>query len=224
MGSTFLTDAWRAVEARSEPELTGMAGWVVDVVGALGTLGVALLVALENIFPPLPSEVILLVAGFVASRGELSIPAVIIAATCGSLVGALALYYLGAGLGRDRVRGWIARLPLVEIKDLDRAERWFDRYGGRAVLICRCVPVVRSLISLPAGVKRMSPYTFVPYTLLGSGLWNTIFVVAGYQLGRRWQSIGRYSDILNGVVLALIGIALSYFVIVRLRRRWKSDR
>jgi membrane protein DedA with SNARE-associated domain len=96
------------------------------------------------------------------------------AATIGSLLGALALYALGAGLGHDRLQGWVARMPLVEVADLDRAQGWFDRHGGRAVLIGRCVPVVRSFVSIPAGVQRMPMRTFVPYTVLGSGVWNVI--------------------------------------------------
>lgn len=205
--------------AAAASPLGGLAGWVVGVVDGMGPVGIGLLVAAENLFPPIPSEVILPVAGYVASQGRMSVVAAIIAATVGSMLGALALYALGAGLGRHRLRRWAERMPLVEVADLDRAEGWFDRHGGRAVLIGRCVPVVRSLISIPAGVERMSLRTFVPYTVLGSGVWNSIFVVAGYQLGARWESVGRYSGVLNQVVLAAITVMVVKFLATRIHRR-----
>lgn len=203
----------------SRPELDGLAGFVVDVVDRLGAVGVGLLVAAENLFPPIPSEVVLPVAGYVASQGRMNVVAAVLAATIGSLLGALALYAFGAMVGRDRLRHWIERMPLLEVADFDRTERWFDRHGGRAVLLGRCVPVVRSLISIPAGVERMPLRTFVPYTLLGSGVWNTLFVVAGYQLGARWEDIGRYSGLINNIILASIAVLTVRFLVKRLRRR-----
>ena len=210
--------------AAADKELTGLAGWVVDVVESLGPVGVGLLVAAENLFPPIPSEVILPVAGYVAGQGKMNLFAAIIGATVGSVLGALALYALGAGLGRERLRRWAARMPLVDVEDLDKAEAWFARRGGKAVLFGRCVPVVRSLISIPAGVARMPLRTFLLYTLIGSLVWNSIFVVAGYQLGARWEDAGKYSDILNAAVLGIIGLSIAYFVVSRLRRRRTASR
>lgn len=200
-------------------ELTGLVGWVVSVIEALGPVGVGLLVALENIFPPLPSEVVLPVAGYVASQGGMSLVWAVVAATLGSLVGAWALYGIGAAVGRVRLRRWLEKVPLVEVEDLDRAEAWFVRHGGAAVLVGRCVPVVRSLISVPAGVERMPLWRFSLYTTLGSLVWNGGLIVAGYALGSRWEDIGRYSDWLNLVVYVILAWLVGRFVWTRLRRR-----
>lgn len=200
-------------------DLTGLAGWVVDVVDALGAAGIGLLVAAENVFPPIPSEVILPLGGYLAGQGRLSFWAVLTAATLGSVLGALALYFLGAVLGRDRLRRLVDRLPLLEIADLDRAEGWFHRHGTGAVLIGRVIPVVRSLISVPAGVERMGLARFLLLTAVGSGIWNALFVTLGFQVGERWTSIGDYSNIINAVVLAVLAGLLALFVIRRRRSR-----
>ena len=205
--------------AQSEQELTGLAGWVADVIDALGPVGVGLLVALENLFPPIPSEVVLPLAGFLAGQGRMGLPLVIAAATIGSLLGALARYALGAVLGRDRLARALERLPLADADDLDRAERWFERHGGTAVLTGRLVPVVRSLVSIPAGVERMPLLRFSVYTLLGSAAYNTVLVVLGYQLGQRWESVGAYSSLLSAAVVGLLGLALAVVVVRRLRSR-----
>lgn len=205
-----------------DPELTGLAGWVVGVVDALGPIGVGLLVALENLFPPIPSEVVLPVAGYVASQGRMSLAWAIVGATLGAVLGAWLLYLIGAGLGRDRIRRWLERIPLMEVEDLDRAESWFTRHGGAAVLIGRCVPVVRSLISVPAGIERMPMTRFLMYTTIGSAVWNSALVVAGYVLGAQWEDVGHYSDYLNYAVYAVIVIVVVRFVWTRLRRRRTS--
>jgi membrane protein DedA with SNARE-associated domain len=206
-------------KSASEAELTGLVGWVVSVIESLGPLGVGLLVGLENLFPPLPSEVVLPVAGFVASQGGMSLVGAVVAATLGSLVGAWALYGIGAAVGRVRMRRWLGKVPLVEVDDLDRAEGWFVRHGGAAVLIGRCVPVVRSLISIPAGVERMPLWRFSLYTTIGSLVWNGVLIGAGYALGSQWEDIGRYSDWLNLVVYVIIAVLVGRFVWTRLARR-----
>lgn len=205
-------------------ELTGLAGWVVSVVETLGPVGVGLLVALENLFPPIPSEVVLPVAGYVASQGEMNLTGAIVGATAGAVAGAWALYGLGAWLGRERLRRWLARIPLMEVEDLDRAEAWFDRHGGAAVLIGRCVPVVRSLVSVPAGLERMPQTRFLLYTAVGSAVWNTLLIVAGYVLGAQWEDVGHYSDYINYAVYAAIAFVLVRFVWTRLRRRRLAAR
>jgi membrane protein DedA with SNARE-associated domain len=210
--------------ATGGPELTGLAGWVVSVVEALGPLGVGLLVALENLFPPIPSEVVLPVAGYVASQGQMSLGWAIVGATLGAVLGAWILYGLGAWFGRDRLRRWLDRMPLMEVEDLDRAEGWFTRHGGAAVLIGRCVPVVRSLVSIPAGLEKMSQPTFLLYTTLGSAVWNSALVTAGYVLGAQWEDVGHYSDYINYAVYAVIAFVLIRFVWTRLRRRRLADR
>ena len=200
-------------------ELTGLVGLIVDMVAAIGAIGVGLAVALEVVVPPIPSEIVLPLAGFLAGRGEFSVVSAIVWSTVGSVVGALAAYWLGAALGRQRIDRLWARIPLSEPRDLDRADAWFADHDAGAVFIGRFIPVVRSLISIPAGVERMSLGRFVVLTALGSGLWNTVFVLLGYQLGSRWREVGRYSDILNIVTISAIVIVTAVAAGRRIRRR-----
>jgi membrane protein DedA with SNARE-associated domain len=216
--------ALAAQAAGGSAELTGLAGWVVSVVEALGPVGVGLLVALENLFPPIPSEVVLPVAGYVASQGQMNLVAAIVGATVGAVAGAWLLYGLGVWFGRERLRRWLEKIPLMEVADLDRAESWFVRHGGAAVLIGRCVPVVRSLVSVPAGLERMPQPRFLLFTAIGSAVWNTALIVAGYVLGEQWEDVGRYSDWINYAVYAAIAIVVVRFVWTRLRRRRAAAR
>ncbi|WHP16725.1 DedA family protein [Cellulomonas sp. ES6] len=221
---TALALAARAAAPASSPELTGLAGWVVSVVEALGPAGVGLLVALENLFPPIPSEVVLPVAGYVASQGDMHVGWAVVGATVGAVAGAWVLYGLGVWLGRERLRRWLERIPLMEVEDLDRAESWFVRHGGAAVLVGRCVPVVRSLVSVPAGLERMPQVRFLVYTALGSAVWNSALVVSGYVLGEQWEDVGHYSDYINYAVYAAIVVIVVRFVWTRLRRRRLAAR
>jgi len=207
------------VTAAPATELTGLAGFAADVITALGATGVGLLVALENLFPPIPSEVILGLAGYLASQGRLTLPAVIVAATAGSLLGALILYGLGTAIGEHRLVAIVDRVRFVSTADLHRANAWFDRHGGLAVLLGRFIPVVRSLISIPAGLRRMPLGRFCVYTTLGSATWNTTFAVLGYALGERWQNIGRYSTWINTTILIALALALLIPLARRLRNR-----
>ncbi len=203
----------------STPEPTGgVAGWAVDLMERLGGPGAGLAVALENLFPPLPSEVILPLAGFTASRGELSLAGALFWTTLGSVLGALALYAVGAMLGRDRARAIAVRLPLLNVSDLDRTEAWFIRHGSKAVFFGRMIPIFRSLISLPAGVERMPLGRFTLLTALGSLLWNSVFVLAGYHLGENWPLVERYAGVLQKVVIVVVACAVGYFVVSRLGR------
>lgn len=218
-----LADPSLVASAGADPsQLTGLAGWVVDVVDALGPIGVGALVALETLFPPVPSEVVLPVAGFLAGQGHMALVTTIVAATVGSVVGAILLYALGARLGRPRLRRAIDAIPLVDRGDLERAESWFDRHGGMAVLTGRVIPVVRSLVSLPAGLERMSVPLFLVLTAVGSAVYNSVLVGAGYVLGDRWTDVGRYSDLLNWVVIGGMAAALAWFVVARLRRNRRA--
>jgi len=210
-----------ALQATQEPA-GGFAGWATDLMERLGAPGAGIAVALENLFPPLPSELILPVAGFAAARGELGLVSVIVFTTLGSVIGALALYGVGAGLGRDRTRRLAERLPLVKLKDVDKAEEWFDRHGSKAVLIGRLVPVVRSLISVPAGVERMRVLLFVPLTAAGSLVWNSLLILAGHQLGERWHVVESSIGVFQKVVIAGAVAAVVWFVVVKLRTR-RSD-
>ncbi|MGN9813570.1 DedA family protein [Micromonospora sp. BQ11] len=200
-------------------QFSGLTGWVADVIDAMGALGVALLVALENVVPPIPSEIVLAMAGYLSSAGRFNVVLIVLAATAGSLGGALLLYWLGAGLGEDRLKRWLDRLPLVDTDDLEKADRWFERHGRWAVLFGRLVPVVRSLVSVPAGANRMPMGEFVLFTTLGSGVWNTVIVGLGYALGTRWKDVDRYSSWFNYAIFALFAIMIASWAVKKVRRR-----
>ena len=199
-----------------------MTDWVTDVIDALGPAGVAFLVALENLFPPIPSEVVLPLAGFVAGRGDANVVVMVVAATIGSLIGALALYAIAALIGPDRFRVFVLRFGkyfAVQPHEIDRAESWFDHHANRAVLICRCVPLIRSLVSIPAGFRRMPLAPFVVYTLIGSLVWNVLLVGAGYILGDRWEQVEDYVGIMQLLVIVTIVGAVAWFLWTRVGRR-----
>jgi membrane protein DedA with SNARE-associated domain len=201
----------------------GLAGFATGLMETLGAPGAGLAVALENLFPPLPSELILPLAGFTASQGEISLVAAIVWTTIGSLTGALLLYGLGALLGRDRMRAIAARVPLVEVSDVDRSEEWFARHGTKAVFFGRMLPVFRSFISIPAGIERMPLASFVLLTTLGSAIWNTAFIVAGYLLGENWHVVDGYASWFQWVVLGAVVVAMGWFVTSRLRKIKSRD-
>lgn len=209
-----------AATAATSPETTGgLVGWVTSVMEALGGPGAGLLVALENLFPPIPSEVILPLAGFTASQGNLSLVGAIIWTTLGSLVGATVLYYIGALVGRERIR-WIAdKLPLVNVADFDKTEAWFGKHGTKAILIGRLIPIFRSLISIPAGIERMPLPIFLGLTGIGSLVWNSALIGAGYGLGENWHVVERYIGWFQAAVIVVCVLAVAYFVVSRLRKR-----
>ncbi|MEV4198958.1 DedA family protein [Micromonospora globbae] len=200
-------------------QLGGLTGWVAGVIDAAGLVGVALLVALESVVPPIPSEIVLALAGFLAGEGRFNVVVVGLAATAGSLAGALVLYWIGAVVGEDRLKRWLDRLPLVDLDDLERADRWFERYGNWAVFFGRMMPVVRSLVSVPAGANRMPLVRFVTLTTLGSGVWNALFVGGGYALGSRWQQVERYSTWFDYGILAVFAVMIALWVVKKVRRR-----
>ncbi|CAA9337050.1 MAG: hypothetical protein AVDCRST_MAG72-591 [uncultured Nocardioidaceae bacterium] len=205
-------------------DLDGVAGWLVDLMERLGGPGAGLAIALENLFPPLPSEVILPLAGFTASRGELSLASALLWTTIGSLVGALVMYGIGAVLGRDRMYAIWDRLPLVSYDDLERTEAWFARHGTKAVFFGRMVPLFRSLISVPAGIERMPLGRFVVLTVAGSAIWNTIFVVAGYALGEQWRQVETYTGGLQTLVIVLVVTAAGWWILKRVRDNRRERR
>ncbi|WP_420824820.1 DedA family protein [Streptomyces coryli] len=202
----------------------GIAGWAADLMESLGAPGAGLAIALENLFPPLPSEIILPLAGFTASQGGMSLVAALVWTTLGSVVGALALYWVGALLGRDRVVAIAEKLPLVKASDVHRTEAWFLRHGTKAVFFGRFIPVFRSLISIPAGVERMRLPVFLGLTAAGSALWNAIFVLAGYGLGSRWHEVSDIVGVYSKVVLAVAAAALVALVVIRLVKSGSGRR
>lgn len=206
------------LQAAHDPdELTGFAGWAVDLMEQIGPAGAGLAIAVENLFPPLPSEVILPLAGFTASRGEFTLLEALVWTTLGSVVGAVALYWIGAAIGRRRMYWVWERMPLVKTEDLERTEAWFDKHGTKAVFFGRMVPIFRSLISVPAGIERMSFWLFLALTASGSLIWNSLWVMAGYFAGEQWWRVEPYMGVVQKVVIVVVGLAVATFVIARVR-------
>ncbi|MEW2415558.1 DedA family protein [Streptomyces sp. NPDC046866] len=224
LSSVSSLSRWSAAVAAPLPEqpADGIAGWAAGLVDTLGGAGAGLAIALENLFPPLPSEVILPLTGFAAGQGVLTLASALFWTTLGSVAGAVVLYWTGMLFGRERMHALWARLPLVKASDLERTEAWFARHGTKAVFLGRMVPVFRSLVSVPAGVERMPLPLFVMLTTLGSLLWNSVLVLAGYWLGEQWEVVGTYVGILSKAVLAVVAAALAAYAWVRLRDRGKS--
>jgi membrane protein DedA with SNARE-associated domain len=202
----------------------GLAGWATDLMASFGAPGAGVIVALENVFPPIPSEIVLPLAGFAAGRGEFSVLSAIAWTTGGSVVGAVALYLVGMLAPEHRVRQALARIPMVHVEDVRRAEVWFDRHGRWAVLLGRMVPGIRSLVSLPAGARRMRWWEFGLLTALGSLIWNTVFVYGGYALGTRWHLVEQYAGVFQTVVLVLLAALVAFMLVKRFRRHRERVR
>lgn len=196
---------------------------IVEVVSAFGYLGVFVLMLLENIFPPIPSELIMPLAGFVAARGELNFAGVIAVGTAGSVVGALPWYYAGAKLGQERMKRlakrwghWLTLSP----EDIDKASGWFDRHGTGAVFFGRLMPAVRTLISVPAGIVGMPMALFLIYSTLGSLIWTALLALAGFVLESQYEKVSQYLDpISTGVVVLFV-----LYYLYRLIRQRFADK
>lgn len=205
---------------------SGLDERVIDIIERFGYTGIALLIALETIFPPLPSEIILPLGGFTASRGDLTLWVVVLAATLGSVAGALVLYAVGYWFGQERLY-WLVdrygRYVLLKQSDIDKANDWFERYNTKAVLIGRMIPVVRSLISIPAGLTKMALPTFLVYTAIGSALWNSALIGSGYLLGNNWDEVEQYVGYLQYAVILGAIAGAGWFVWSRLRSRGDRD-
>ncbi|HEY8394218.1 MAG TPA: DedA family protein [Thermaerobacter sp.] len=188
------------------------------IVEQWGYVGLVALVALENLFPPIPSEVVLPFAGFMTTYGPLSLPGVVAAATAGSVLGALILYGVGRALGRERVYGFVRRYGRylsVSEEQVRQAEEWFARYGSWTVFFGRMVPIIRSLISIPAGLTAMEPVVFVTYTVLGTTLWNIALVGAGAALGAAWPLVERWVRYYQNAVIAIVAALVLAFLTQR---------
>lgn len=186
-----------------------MQAWVIHMMGQYGALGVFFLIFIENVFPPIPSEVILAFGGFMTLQTTLSVQSVVLAATLGSVAGALVLYGAGRWVGQERLSAFVRRygryLGLKE-ENVQRAMRCYRRYQKRTVFFCRMAPIVRSLISVPAGMARMPMGPFLLLTALGSALWNTVLVCAGRALGHAWSSIGAFMDTYAVLLWGALGL------------------
>ncbi len=185
--------------------------WINETIRALGYSGVAVLTFLENLFPPIPSEIIIPLAGFVAARGDMQVWGVIVAGSFGSLVGALVWYEVGRRLGETRLRAWVDRhgkwLTLTA-RDVDRAQDWFRRHGRTSVLVGRMVPGVRTFVSLPAGFARMPMGAFLVYSAVGTIAWTAALAYAGVALRANYARVGDYVGVATNIVFAVLGIML----------------
>jgi membrane protein DedA with SNARE-associated domain len=198
-----------------------VANWVFSIVDSLGSLGVGLLILLENLIPPIPSEVVLPLAGFRSRTGALNVFAVWVWATVGSVVGALILYGLGRWLGYERLHRLAGHrwFILTGQKDLERGQDFFDRHGSKVVLLARFVPFLRSVVSIPAGIVKMGVTKFLTLTTIGSGLWNALFVALGWFLGENWGTVQNWLGPISYVVIGLLVVGLIWLVVRKLRSR-----
>ncbi len=191
-----------------------MQDFIIMILDSYGYLGVFFLILIENIFPPIPSEVILLLSGFMTTYTSLNIPIMIICATLGSLFGAIILYYIGKILNKERlkkiVKGKIGKVLYLKEKDIDKADEWFDKKGNCSVFFCRFVPIVRSLISIPAGMSEMPMVKFLIYTFSGSLIWNTILIYLGSSLSSNWEVVLNYLDKYKIIVLIILILIFTY--------------
>ncbi|MDP4097917.1 DedA family protein [Paenibacillus sp. P96] len=198
-----------------------MEQWIIEIMNGYGYLGVFLLIALENLFPPIPSEVILTFGGFMTTTSGLSIIGVIAAATAGSVAGAICLYGIGRLLSADRLEWLIIRYGKffrLKPEDIQKTYAWFDQYGTWAVFLGRLVPLIRSLISIPAGSTGMSFLPFLILTTLGSLIWNTALVYIGSAVGASWETIVGYMDLYSNTVYALLALGVAVICFLFLRR------
>lgn len=202
-----------------------MKNWITDTMEQFGYFGIFLMIALENLFPPIPSEVILTFGGFMTTNSELTIPGVYLAATAGSLLGATILYGLGRLLDVERLEKIVERWGhILRIKkdEIHKANAWFAKYGYWTILFCRMIPLIRSLISIPAGMSQMKFWLFFIFTTIGTSIWNFILIFLGAKLGESWENILQVIDIYSNIVYVLIGLGILIFLILFIRKLRKS--
>ena len=201
-----------------------MQEWIINTMNSLGYLGIGLLMFAENLFPPIPSELIMPLAGFTVAKGDMNFTLAVLAGIVGTILGAFPWYYAGKLVGEERLKGladkygkWIT----VSSQDIDKATRWFNRYGNKAVLFGRLVPGVRTLISLPAGISDMPIGSFLIYSTLGTTAWVMLLTFLGYILGDNYELVEKYLDPVSKIVLVVVVVA---FVIWVVRKKQKAQR
>lgn len=208
-----------------------MENFVISIMNQFGYFGMFFLIFIENIFPPIPSEVVLLFGGFMTTYTKLNVFLMIVFSTLGSIVGAIVLYYIGKILNKDRLKklvaGKVGKVLHLKASDIDKADHWFDTKGNKTVFFCRFVPVVRSLISIPAGMSEMPMAKFLLYTTLGSAIWNSVLLIVGNQVGENWKSIlgimDQYSHIVLILLILLFVLFLVYFFYFRTKKKKKAN-
>lgn len=195
-----------------------MLDWIANSINSLGYEGIVLLMFLENLFPPIPSEIIMPLAGFTISQGKLSITAVIVAGTLGSLLGTLFWYYIGKIFGEKRLKRLADRYGKwlnISSKDIDKSKKWFYKYGGLAVFLGRIIPGVRTFVSVPAGLNSMPLVPFLFYSTIGSALWVAFLTFAGYILGQNYQLVGKYFGLVSSFVAIALIVAFGFWIVKR---------
>ena len=204
-----------------------MQEFIISVMNRFGYVGIFFLIFFENVFPPIPSEVVLLFGGFMTTYTKLNIFLMIVFSTLGSVVGAIVLYYIGKLLNKERLKkivsGKVGKVLRIKTNDIDKADYWFDTKGNKTVFFCRFIPVVRSLISIPAGMSEMAMGKFLLYTTVGSAIWNSILLIVGNKVGKNWESIlsimNQYSHIVFMLLIILFIVFLVYFFGFRTKER-----
>lgn len=185
-----------------------MQDWIIQTMNQFGYIGIMLLIAVENIFPPIPSEVILTFGGFLTTYTDMKVWGVVLAATVGAVIGALVLYCIGRFFPPERIEGWLdGRLGQIlhfKREDVERAAHWFEKKGRITVFVCRFIPIIRSLISIPAGMTKMSMGVFLLYTTAGTFLWNTVLVHLGVFAGESWERVAEYIDLYATATLIVL--------------------
>ncbi len=199
---------------------------IITLINKYGYFGILFLVALENVFPPIPSEVILTFGGFSTTITNLNILGVIAFSTLGSLIGALLLYYIGKILNKERlikiVSGKIGKLLRLKKEHIEKADYWFDNRGQKTVFFCRFIPIVRSLISIPAGMSEMKLSKFILYSFLGTVIWNSVLVILGSIVGEKWENIVSVMNAYSSTVVVIIGICIVGGIVYYLIKKRKS--
>lgn len=204
-----------------------MQEFIISVMNRFGYVGIFFLIFFENVFPPIPSEVVLLFGGFMTTYTKLNIFLMIVFSTLGSVAGAIVLYYIGKLLNKERLKkivsGKVGKVLRIKTNDIDKADYWFDTKGNKTVFFCRFIPVVRSLISIPAGMSEMTMGKFLLYTTVGSAIWNSILLIVGNKVGKNWESIlsimNQYSHIVFMLLIILFIVFLVYFFGFRTKER-----
>lgn len=191
-----------------------MAEWITQIMTSLGYVGIGLLMFLENLFPPIPSELIMPLAGFTVAQGQMAFVPAVTAGVVGTVLGALPWYYIGVYLGENRLKRWIDRYGKwlgISSEEIDKAQRWFYRHGTKAVFFGRLVPGIRTLISLPAGFSRMRFGTFLIYSTLGTVAWTLLLTGAGYLLGDNYEVVEQYLGPVSKIVLGLLLVGIIFW-------------
>ncbi|MBD2307736.1 DedA family protein [Chroococcidiopsis sp. FACHB-1243] len=204
-----------------------MLNWITNIISSLSYWGIALLMLLENILPPIPSEVIMPLAGFTAQKGQLNLLFVILAGTVGSILGALPWYYIGKQVGERRLRQWVDRHGkwlTLSGEDIDKSQQWFNKYGGAVVFFGRLIPGVRTPISIPAGFEEMPLFAFLLYSTVGTLLWVGLLSYAGFVLGQNYQLVKKFLTPISIVVAVVLALVLGVWIFRRRQKKHSSKK